>query len=221
MTTIQKKWLPLLTLTAFFACKSAPEADQAKTEESKEVATPEGASYHTDSTQVIHFIGTKPVGEHHGSFQITEGTFYVKNAAVVTGGKLTFDIGSLNITDVDTSGTTKLKGHLSSADFLDVQKHPTATFEITSIEDFVPDSTNKLVLNGATNTIRGNLTLKKVSKNVSFPAIIYVTADSLTAKANFNINRTDWGLIYGNDQSLGDKFIRPEVNINFEIKAVR
>ena len=30
---------------------------------------------------------------------------------------------------------------------------------------------------------------------------------------------TQWGMSYGNDQSLKDNFIRPEVNIQLDIKA--
>ncbi|MCH5600262.1 YceI family protein [Niabella ginsengisoli] len=101
----------------------------------------------------------------------------------------------------------------------DAANHPTATFEVTAVEEYVADSTNKIILDGATNTIKGNLTLKGVTKNVSFPAAITVTPSIVTARANFNINRTDWGLIYNSDQSLGDKFIRPEVNISFTITA--
>ena len=208
-----------IAILALAACHSAPKADKAETGEEEIVSAAEGASYKVDSGQIIQFIGTKPVGMHHGSFNITEGEIFVKNDALVTGGKFTFDINSLKIIDPDTSGTTKLTGHLLSPDFFDVIKHPTATFEITSIEEYLPDSTNEIILDGATNTVKGNLTLKDVTKNVSFPAIITVTPSLVTVVANFNINRTDWGLVYGNDQSLGDKFIRPEVNISFSIPA--
>lgn len=201
------------------SCQSAPKADEAQTEDQQAAATAEGTPYKTDPTQVVSFIGTKPVGEHHGTFNVSEGVFYVKNDAVVSGGKLSFDIKSLKITDADTSGAYKLAGHLASPDFFAADSFPTATFEITSIENYKPDTTNKLVLDGATHTVKGNLTLKGVTKNVSFPAIINVTPTALIAKANFNINRTDWGLVYGNDRSLGDKFIRPEVNISFNISA--
>ncbi|WP_346236199.1 YceI family protein [Niabella insulamsoli] len=211
--------LSLIAALVFISCNSAPEADEAKTEEQKEVAVTEGEVYKVDSTQVAQFIGTKPVGQHQGTFNVTGGEFFVKNEAILTGGKLTFDINSLQITDKDTSGAHKLKGHLLSPDFFDATNHPAATFEITSVEEYVPDSTNKIVLDGATNTIKGNLTLKGVTKNVAFPAAINITPAAVTARANFNINRTDWGLVYGNDQSLGDKFIRPEVNVSFNITA--
>ncbi|GAB3424092.1 YceI family protein [Niabella aquatica] len=212
----------LLTASVIFvSCNSAPEADKATTEEQQQVALAEGASYKVDTNQVAQFIGTKPVGEHHGTFNVTEGEIFVKNDAIVTGGKLIFDINSLKIIDKDTSGAAKLRGHLLSSDFLDAANHPTAAFEITAVEEYMPDSTNKIILNGATNTVKGNLTLKGVTKNVSFPAAISVTPSTVTARANFNINRTDWGLVYGNDQSLGDKFIRPEVNISFSITATK
>jgi polyisoprenoid-binding protein YceI len=217
-----KKILSLSFVVAsivFVSCNSAPKADEAKTEDQQEVAAAEGASYKVDSNQTVQFIGTKPVGQHQGTFNIKEGEFFVKNDALVTGGKLVIDINSLQVTDADTSGAYKLKGHLLSPDFFDAAANGTATFEITSVEPYTPDSTNKIVLDGATNTVKGNLTLKGVTKNVTFPAAITVTPATVTARANFNVNRTDWGLVYGNDQSLGDKFIRPEVNISFSITA--
>ncbi len=203
----------------FAACNSAPKADEAQTGEEEAVAAAEGTSYKISPDQVIQFIGTKPVGEHHGTFTVSEGEIFVKNDAIVTGGKLSFNINTLKIIDTDTSGSAKLTGHLLSPDFFEVENHPTASFEITSIEDYVADSTNKIILDGATNTVKGNLTLKGVTKNITFPAVINVTPSATTVAANFNINRTDWGLVYGNDQSLGDKFIRPEVNISFSLSA--
>jgi polyisoprenoid-binding protein YceI len=71
----------------------------------------------------------------------------------------------------------------------------------------------------ATHTITGNLTLKGTTKSITFPAKVAVNDNVVTADANFNIDRTQWGLVYGNDQSLGDKFIRPTVNIQLHLVA--
>lgn len=212
----------LLFLVGFIflaSCQSAPKADEAKTGDEQKVATAEGAAFKIDSTQLVSFIGTKPIGQHHGTFNISEGVIYVKNDAVVSGGHLSLNIKSLTITDKDTSGIAKLTGHLSSPDFFDAEKFPTASFEVTSIEPYIDSSKTEVVLDGATNVVNGNLTLKGVTKNVRFPAIIKVNNTAVSVQANFNINRTDWGLVYGNDKSLGDKFIRPEVNISFSISA--
>lgn len=216
------KLLLLFTAAAvtFASCQSAPKADEATATDEQQAASKEGVAYKVDSTQVVNFIGTKPVGQHNGTLNISEGQVFVQNGVAVSGGKLIIDMTSLKITDKDTSGTYKLAGHLASPDFFEVNKFPTATFEITDVKAFSADSTKPaLVLDGATHTVSGNLTLKGVTKNVTFPAIIKTTDNVVTAQANFNINRTDWGLVYGNDKSLGDKFIRPEVNISFSITA--
>lgn len=205
---------------ALASCKGAPKADEATTSDEQQAASAQGVAYKVDSSQVVSFIGTKPVGQHNGTFNITEGQLFVQNDVSVTGGKLTLDMKSLKITDADTAGTAKLAGHLASADFFEVEKFPTATFEITDIQAYNADSTKPaLVLDGATHTVSGNLTMRGVTKNVTFPAIVKVNGNTATAQANFNINRTDWGLVYGNDKSLGDKFIRPEVNVSFSISA--
>jgi polyisoprenoid-binding protein YceI len=74
---------------------------------------------------------------------------------------------------------------------------------------------------GANYTVSGNLTMKDSTKNITFPAKITVADNSLTALANFNVDRTQWGIRYGNDKSLGDKFISETVNIQLNLKAAR
>jgi polyisoprenoid-binding protein YceI len=93
--------------------------------------------------------------------------------------------------------------------------------EITSVAAYTANATDKTVVEGANALVSGNLTLKDSTKNVSFPANITVTETEITAKANFNIDRTQWNMSYGNDKSLKDKFISPEVNIKLDIKATK
>ena len=67
--------------------------------------------------------------------------------------------------------------------------------------------------------IRGNLKLKDVTKNISFPARVDLDGNTLKAKSNFDIDRTQWQMNYGNDKTLGDKFISETVNIELDLKA--
>ena len=67
--------------------------------------------------------------------------------------------------------------------------------------------------------ISGNLTLREQTKNVSFPAKVDVDANKVTAKADFDIDRRQWDITYGNDKSLGDKFISETVNIELRLEA--
>jgi polyisoprenoid-binding protein YceI len=204
------------------SCKDAPEADKAVTEERKEASAAVGASFAVDTiTSSVGWVGTKPTGSHNGTFKLTGGDISVNNSAI-TGGSFEVSIKSMVCTDLQAGqGKEKLEGHLLSPDFFDAAKYPTAKFVITSVEKF--DSTKAgtgTLLKDATHTISGNLTLKDSTKNVTFPAKVTIAADKVTAYADFNINRTDWGMKYGSDQSLGDKFIRPEVNIRLNIAAI-
>ena len=202
-----------LSALTIVGCNNAPEADQAVTGEQQEAAASGGTAYNIDTVgSSVEWLGTKPVGQHNGLFKISEGKFAVENGSITSG---SFLINTASLTNLDLKageGKEKLEGHLKSADFLDTEKFPTAKFEITSVAPLANDSS-------ATHTISGNLTLKDSTKNISFPAKLTVADNNLQAQANFNIDRTLWGLYYGNDKSLGDKFIRPEVNIKLNITA--
>lgn len=214
----------LLTIAAgsllFTACQNAPKADKAEATEAQQVQQGTGNIYKADLAQShVEFIGTKPVGKHHGTFMLSEGQLTV-DGGEVSGGKFVIDVKSLKTDDQDSAGNAKLGGHLLSADFFDAANDSTATFEITGVKAGVDTAGNKeIVMKDATHTITGNLTLKKVTKNISFPARLAVNDANVIADANFNIDRTQWNLSYGNDKSLGDHFIHPEVNIQLHIVA--
>lgn len=205
---------PIAVIAIMASCNNAPDADKAATGDSTAAAVATGANFAIDTTSTIEWLGTKPVGQHNGTMKISSGSFAVENGNI-TGGSFVVDVNSL--TDLDLKpedGKEKLEGHLKSADFFDVAKFPTAKFEISSVEALTGDSIS-------THKISGNLTLKDSTKNVTFPAKVTLSDTEATATANFNIDRTQWGLFYGNDKSLGDKFIRPEVNIKLNIRATK
>jgi polyisoprenoid-binding protein YceI len=217
-----KRTLVLLSATAllFTACQDDPKADSAQTGEATTAAAATGATYKADLTQShVDWIGTKPTGQHQGAMMLKDGTINVE-AGNITGGKFDIDMTSMKITDQDTNGASKLAGHMSSPDFFDVAKYPTATFEITGVKAGVDSALAKdLVMKDATHTVSGNFTMKGVTKGITFPAKIAVTDASVNADANFNIDRTEWGLVYNADKGLGDKFIRPTVNIGLHLVA--
>ncbi len=178
----------------------------------------------------VHWIGAKMTGRHNGRFHIQSGEIQLQKGEI-SGGKIIIDLASLECTDksINAESNKKLATHLKSGDFFDVEKHPTSTFEIVSVAPF--DSLNKkeeippgrafseLKINSPTHSITGNLTIKGNTKSVTFPARVTVEDNQLKAKANFNIDRTKWGLVYRSDESLGDKTIYSSVNIGFNIIA--
>jgi polyisoprenoid-binding protein YceI len=205
------------------SCKG-PGGDKAKVGDTQEQAeasdVAQSLAVNLESS-VVTWLGSKPSGKHNGTIKLSAGALSVE-AGAITAGEFTMDMNSLESTDpeMNADNNGKLTKHLKDGDFFDVTNHPTAKFVISKIEDIANHATEEaLELEGATHYVTGNLTLKDSTKGVSFPAIISVSDAGVTAKAEFTINRTDWGMHYGGDKSLGDKFIHPEVKVGFDIQA--
>lgn len=202
------------------SCNDTPKADKAEAGAAVSIDsnTRKGAAYKADPTQSkIEFIGAKPGKNHHGTIAMTDGTLMAENGAL-SGGKFTLDMKSLKADDQDAEGNTKLTGHLQNSDFFDVENHPTATFEISSVTAGT-DTTggNKVMMPGATHTITGNLTMRGVTKSISFPAKVAVSDNNVTADADFNIDRTQWEV--GTVSTLDKSLIAKDVNIKLHIVA--
>lgn len=217
-----KRTLLLLSAGLLFltSCQDDPKADQATTGEAQIVNATTGNTYQADLAQSrVEWTGTKPVGQHRGAMKLKEGSVSVDNGNV-TGGKFVIDMQSMELIDEDTATNRKLGGHLKGDDFFQVDKHPTANFEITGVKAGVEQPAGEeLIMKDATHMVTGNLTLKGITKSITFPAKISVSDNNVTADANFNIDRTQWNIVYGNDKSLGDTFIRPTVNIVLHLVA--
>lgn len=215
----------------FTACTDAPESDKAETSEAKEVSANADESWKANlSDSKIEWIGTKVSGYHTGVVPIKSGELFVKDNAV-TGGKFVMDLAGLTVSgpkEVDAESNTKLLGHLKSADFFDVEKHPEATFELTSLKPFEgavkdtadprQDEINEYKVGNPTHTVSGNMTIKGVTKNIEFPARITVNGDNAEAIAKFNIDRKQWGIVY---PGKPDDLIRDDVHLGIKLVATK
>ncbi|PZX49551.1 YceI-like domain-containing protein [Algoriphagus ratkowskyi] len=239
MKTIKQTGLVLAAALMTFAC-SKP-SDTVEATEAQEVTQSEGTTLTMNpSDSKITWMGYKPTGQHIGVIPATTGTVTV-NGTEVTGGTFTFDITALEIHDLEAGSEDhgKLHGHLQSDDFFDAANHPTATFEITSVEPFsaddevtneeefasenTPKSNSELAPATPNYWVSGNLTMRGTTKNIKFPAAINVANGVVTTKAGFNIDRTDWGLAYGDEATVADKakdkFVYNNVGLVLDVKA--
>jgi polyisoprenoid-binding protein YceI len=168
------------------------------------VATGTAVKYTFDqSSSKVSWVGSKVTGKHEGGFGTFTGTVdVVDNAAEKS--KVTVDIDAASI----TSDAEKLTNHLKSPDFFDVAKNPKATFVSTDIK--------KGGDKGATHTVTGNLTIKGITKSITFPATISVTGDAANVDAEFAINRRDFQLNYA---GMPNDLIRDDVLIKLAIKG--
>ncbi|OJJ22944.1 hypothetical protein BKI52_00910 [marine bacterium AO1-C] len=230
-TKLVKLALMLTAAFLFVKCSNSPKSDTATTDTAKAVdstATAEANTLNVDAaSSKVTWVGTKLAGKHNGTFDVKEGTLSVKEGKIV-GGNFIIDIKSLKDLDIpaEKEGNAKLVGHLLSKDFFEAEKFPTSTFEVVSVEEYNAENDKdrekldkEYSLENPTHMITGNLELKGVKKSIKFPAKVTMADGSVTAEAKFNINRKDWGMSYGADESLKDKFIRPTVHIGLNITA--
>ena len=207
------------------SCDNAPKGDNATiTEEQKPETTASTAaamSFMVDTNDSkIKFTGYGVGKQHPGKFKITSGNVTVTENRV-TGGEFTIDVRSLEMEEKGDMYKNKLRPHLLSGDFFDAEKFGTAKFEITGSTPYEKNDKDTSIVDGANFTISGNLTIKGETKNVSFPAKVDLDDNTLKGKADFDIDRTQWKMNYGNDKTLGDKFISEKVNIELDLKATK
>lgn len=213
----------LMAVLVISGCKG-PAGDKAEVAEAKEVAEAgSAASQLTIDTEnsFVTWLGSKPAGQHPGTIDLESGTLQVEDGRV-TAGNFVLDMNTVQARDeaMNAERNAQLTNHLKSEDFFEVAKYPTATFSIVSVEDISARASEEaLELEGATHYVTGNLTLRDITKSVSFPAIIEVGDTGVAAKAKFTIDRTEWGMHYKSDKSLGDQIIHPRVQVGFSIKA--
>jgi polyisoprenoid-binding protein YceI len=195
-------------LLLFSACNNpASDKPKAVVGEATNTSSPVAAAQKyviTPENSKIEFIGAKVTGHHNGSFKKFSGTIDYAGQVETSRVSLTIDSSSL---ETDTPDLTK---HLKTADFFDVAKYPTATFESTAIR---PGGDK-----GATHTVTGNLTMHGVSKSISFPATIAATPGEITVESSFAINRKDFGISYA---GAPDNLIRDDVALSLHVKATK
>lgn len=202
----------------FTACQSAPDADKAATGEEQTAGEATGVAHTISATDSkVEWIGTKVDGQHNGTFNVSSGTLLVDNGTL-TGGTISIDLTSVNVLDLQGDYKNDLEGHLKSGDFFLTDSFPTATFAITGATAFDP-ATGSSKLEGATHTITGNLTMRGVTKSISFPALVAIEGNTVSAKADFNIDRSEWGINFKGPNNPVDWLISKEVNLKFNIQA--
>lgn len=203
------------------SCDTAPKGDNATIGDEQQATDVQGTPFTVDTSDSrVRFTGNGVGKNHKGKFRVSEGNVAVANDQI-TGGSFMINVRSMDLDEKGGMFDDKLRPHLMSGDFLDADKFGTAKFEITDVKPYEADSKDTSVVDGANFTVSGNLTLKDVTKNVSFPAKIDLDGNTLKAKADFDIDRTQWQMNYGNDKTLGDKFISEKVNIELDLKAKR
>lgn len=185
------------------ANKAKADVKEVKTDATK-VATPKGKPVaFTEENGTVVFVASKASGsEEQGRFEKFKGNFYVEGD-VVTGAQVTIDMNSV------TTALPKLTKHLKNGDFFDVPKFPTSTFTTTSIQKKAGDK-------GETHVVTGALTLRGVTKELTFPATLSKSEKGHSLVAEFAFDRQPFGVAY---KGRPDNLINDNVVMKLKIDA--
>jgi polyisoprenoid-binding protein YceI len=148
-----------------------------------------------------------------GGFSSIKGTavYDAENPGASTV-EATIDASTINTLDAQRDG------HLKSADFLDVEKHPTITFKSTSVNYSGPGE----------GKIAGDLTIHGVTK----PVTLNVEGPSAEGKdpwggtrvgasATTKIKRSDFGLTWNAALETGGIMVGDELKIEIDLQMIK
>lgn len=160
----------------------------------------------------VFWKAKKVTGEHSGYISISTGVLNVANGQL-KGGNIEINTQSITVTDIaDATSNARLVGHLKGEDFFAVEKFPTATLVITSATSTGTNSYD----------IKGKLSIKGVTNEVSFPATIGFEKNKLSAKAQLTVDRTKYDIRYRSKnffENLGDKAIYDDFELDITLSA--
>ncbi|HWK07917.1 MAG TPA: YceI family protein [Puia sp.] len=173
------------------------------------------STYEVNSTtSKIAWLGSAIDHHHIGAFALSGNV--TTSGTTVTGGDFTVPISSIVDYDLQDPLKQQLLNDLKSANFFNIAVYPESKFHITKVAPYTgPDS---IAVLGANYLVTGDFTMIGETHQLSFPAKISITGDSLTTVATFNLDRTQWGMTIYND-STQRNYIYPTVEIDLEIQA--
>ncbi len=149
------------------------------------------------------------ISEVDGSFKIFDGSM-VAAKEDFSDAKINFTV---DVNSINTDNTNR-DGHLKSDDFFNAEKYPNMTFVSTSFKK----------KSGSTYELTGNLTIRDVTKKVTF-AVKYggTTKDPYgNTKAGFkatgSINRLAYGLKWNNLTEAGGAVVGADVDLTVNLE---
>ncbi len=155
------------------------------------------------------------VGRHFGLTKV-RGRFTGVDGAVVvaddpTGSsvQVTIDMRSVS------SGDQSRDDHLRSADFFDVDHHPTATYRSSAVH-----------VDGTSGTIDGDLIIKGITRPVRLQMDYLGHAtdpwgnERAVFSASSKINREDWGLTWNMLLEAGGLLVSKEITLEIEVELI-
>ena len=148
----------------------------------------------------------KVTGSHTGTVELKSGDLFFDNGTL-KGGEFVVDMTSISCADLEGEYKQKLEGHLKSDDFFSVASHETSKLVFTDIKASGKNSYE----------VTGDLTIKGITKPVTFDVSVYGSKATATVK----IDRAQYDVRYGSGSffdNLGDKTIYDEFDLVVDLE---
>ncbi len=213
---MKKVFIPLMVLgitgaLTLSACGKSETDRMIDAAPAAKISAPTSAALKTDGLKLVavdaaksklDWLGAKVTSKHDGGFKKFDGKAWFDAKGDLKALRLEIDMSSL------WSDSEKLTGHLLSKDFFFVKSHPKTTLVANKITKGADGS----------YTVAGDLTLRGVTKGISFPLTVKKEGDVQVATANFSINRFDFKIVY---PGKPDNLIRKEVLLKIRLVAAK
>ncbi len=172
---------------------------------------PESGHYEIDPSHssidfvVRHLVAAKV----RGGFTAFTGTVLIADTPERSSVNVEIDVASID------TGVDDRDGHLRSADFFDVENHPTATFTSTAVtpKDDGYTVTGDLTIAGTTRSVQLDL---DYAGSVTDPW----GGNRIVFSATTEINREDFGLTWNQVLESGGLMVSKNAKIEIEVQAV-
>ncbi|WP_158975831.1 YceI family protein [Cellulophaga sp. L1A9] len=159
------------------------------------------------SESTVTWKGYKFAGSHTGKIALESGELLFDDDKL-TGGAFVVDMTSITVEDLKAGeGKEKLEGHLKTADFFGTENHATSKLVFTSVKATGKNSYD----------VTGDLTIKGITKAVTFDISIYGSKATATLK----VDRTNYDIHYGSTNftdTLKDKAIYDEFDLVVDLQ---
>lgn len=212
-----KRILFSLAIPALFTVVSCSKEKPVTSDANEVTTTKEGSRFVLDTLNSnVEWKGYKVFKSentsHFGTIKFESGDVTIKDGKLESG-TFVADMASLTSEDLKDKKDEleKLNGHLKSADFFEVEKFPTASYEITKVSPSAEGDYNTI--------LEGNLTIKGITKPTQFKANVAVNgAEVSIATEPKDIMREEFGVKFQSPAANG--VIKNEVTLQIRVKAL-
>ena len=212
-----KRILFSLAIPALFTVVSCSKEKPITSDANEVTTTKDGSRFVLDTLNSnVEWKGYKVFKSentsHFGTIKFESGDVTIKDGKLESG-KFVADMSSLTSEDLKNKkdDLEKLNGHLKSADFFEVEKFPTASYEITKVSPSAEGDYNTI--------LDGNLTIKGITKPTQFKANVAVNgAEVSIATEPKDVMREEFGVKFQSPAANG--VIKNEVTLQIRVKAL-